>query len=304
MFFSQSIGFLRRHRGLAILLGLFCFWNTVSFAETSPNLKPSLLLLKTYDVNQDVSGWVISEKLDGVRAYWNGQKLMSRNGHVFATPSWFVEGFPNFELDGELWLDRQAFADTVSIVNKQKPHNGWKVITYQVFEVPNQKGGLLERLSVLEKYLQRSANPFIQIIKQVPIQSNLHIQTELKQVLRLGGEGLVLRDPNEPYHTGRSATSLKLKMKQDAECKVIGYSDGKGKYTGQVGALVCDILTGQFIHLAKLSTRVIKVGSGLTDADRKTPPEIGSVITFQYMGLTKNGLPRFPVFLRVRADPL
>ncbi|MEA3405043.1 MAG: DNA ligase [Pseudomonadota bacterium] len=291
---------LRKLTGLAILLGLFCFWSSLSFAAKVASVKPDLLLLKTYQIDQDVNGWVMSEKLDGVRAYWDGKHLISRNGKIFAVPSWFVKDFPSFELDGELWLGRQAFSEVVSIVNQQQPHNGWKMVTYQVFEVPNQKGGLLDRLSILQTYLQNKPNPYIQVIKQIPIQSNQQVRTELTRVLSLGGEGLVLRDPKEIYHTGRSSKDLKLKFKQDAECEVVGYSAGKGKYTGQIGALICEIQTGQLTHLVTQTERVIKVGSGLSDRDRKQPPKIGSVITFQYMGLTNNGLPRFPVFLRVR----
>ena len=281
-------------------LGLFCFFATQASAQVQAPLKPSLLLLKSYDSTQAISGWVMSEKLDGVRAYWNGQQLISRNGKVFAAPSWFLSAFPAFELDGELWLKRQAFADTVSIVNTQTAHKGWQAITYQVFEIPNQAGGLLNRLSVLERYLNQHPTEFIQIIEQTPVKNHLQATRELKRVLALGAEGLVVRDPAALYHAGRSSLAFKYKLKQDAECTVSGYTPGKGKYTNQVGALVCELKADQFAHLTTPVQRQIKVGSGLNDADRKTPPKIGSTITFQYMGLTKNGLPRFPVFLRVR----
>ena len=279
------------------MLGLFGFLASACYAHATSTDKPSLLLLKTYTLNQPVSGWVMSEKLDGVRAYWDGQKLISRNGTVFAVPDWFVADFPPFEIDGELWFKRSAFAEVVSIVNKHQPHKGWNRLTYQIFEVPNQAGGLLQRLGVLEAYLQKNPSRFIKVIPQVPIVSNQQVQAELNRIVQLGGEGVVLRNPNDDYHTGRSASSLKLKLKQDAECKVTGYTQGKGKYFGQVGALVCDIVSGQFTDLTQ-SARTIKVGSGLSDRERKVPPKIGRVITFQYLGLTKNGLPRFPVFLR------
>jgi len=266
--------------------------------------KPDLFLLKSYDENINVTGWLMSEKLDGVRAYWDGKQLMSRQGNVFTTPPWFVEKFPPFELDGELWLGRNQFANTNSIVNTITAGERWRGITYQVFEVPNQSGGLLERLSVLKTYLKDDQSRHIQIIPQISILSNQHLQAELDKVLTLGGEGLVVRSTGELYKTGRLSSALKVKKKMDAECVVKDYTQGKGKYQGEVGALVCELIAEQVVRLfPKLISKeptVIKIGSGLTDRQRKHPPKIGTFITFQYMGLTKTGLPRFPVFLRER----
>ncbi|WP_081696329.1 DNA ligase [Thiomicrorhabdus sp. Kp2] len=267
--------------------------------------KPNLMLLKTYHANEDVTGWLMSEKLDGVRAYWDGKHLISRQGNVFASPKWFTQNFPPFELDGELWLDRGQFEETVSIVRQQNPDNRWKQISYHIFEVPNQSGGLLERLQVLEMFLKDQPNTVIKIIKQTRIKANLDVEKELNRVLSLGGEGLVVRNPEIEYKTGRVTSALKVKQKQDAECIVRGYTKGLGKYTGLVGALKCELMTEQVNRLFPLlkseSRTVIKIGSGLSDAQRAQPPKMGSIVTFQYMGLTKKGLPRFPVFLRERA---
>jgi len=272
--------------------------------------KPSLMLLKTYQPNQDITGWLMSEKLDGVRAYWDGKHLISRQGNVYASPKWFTQNFPPFELDGELWLARGQFQETVSIVRQQTPDNRWKQITYNIFEVPNQKGGLLKRLSILKAFLNHNPNSFIKIINQKTIQSNLEVENKLKQILALGGEGLVVRNPSTAYQTGRLSTALKIKQKQDAECVVKSYTKGQGKFTGLVGAIECELIPEQvtrlFPRLNELNrqnvkkSQIIKVGSGLSDYQRLHPPKIGSVITFQYIGLTKKGLPRFPVFLRER----
>lgn len=287
--------------GLALTLGFFLgFLSMVQADQTTP-LKPNLLLLQTYS-KQPLAGWVMSEKLDGVRAYWDGHQLMSRNGRVFAAPDFFTKGFPSFELDGELWLSRGAFAQTASIVNRQQPHSGWRALTFQVFEVPNQFGDLVARLAILQGYLENNPNEYLKIINQQPIVSSEQVEAELQRVVALGGEGLVVRDPTERYRTGRSSSALKLKVKEDAECRVTDYTEGRGKYRGQVGALMCVIADQQFTHLKGARARTIKVGSGLSDAERRVPPEVGSLVTFQYMGLTKNGLPRFPVFLRVRKE--
>ena len=94
------------------------------------------------------------------------------------------------------------------------------------------------------------------------------------------------------YKTGRSSDLLKLKTYQDTEAEVIGYRPGRGKYQGMVGALVVKTPEG----------KEFAIGSGLTDELRRTPPQIGSIITYRYNGLTKHGLPRFARFLRVRQE--
>jgi len=66
-----------------------------------------------------------------------------------------------------------------------------------------------------------------------------------------------------------------------------------GKYTGLLGALLCQLENGV----------EFKIGTGFSDVLRKNPPVIGSEVTFKYQGMTKYGKPRFPVFLRVRGIP-
>ena len=232
----------------------------------------------------------MSEKLDGVRAYWNGKRLISRNGKEFASPKWFTKDFPPFEIDGELWTARNDFENIISIVNKQTPHDGWRAITYQIFELPHQKGGLVKRLEVLRLWLDKNPNSIIKIIPQTLCKNRQHLQTQLKIIESKKGEGLVIREPSSLYVGKRSSTSLKVKSSKDDECIVTGYKEGKGKFKGLTGALICKWRDGI----------VVNIGSGLSEEERRNPPKIGSEITFKYNGLTRYKKPRFPVFLRVR----
>lgn len=301
-------GFARILPGLFSFAGLFYLSvSMVSSARAVESVmppqpdKPALVLLQNYQGDEPIEGWLMSEKLDGVRAYWNGKRLLSRQGKAFAVPDAFTQNFPPFELDGELWLGRGRFEETVSIVNRQQPHEGWQQLTYQIFEVPNQPGGLLQRLAVLERHLQVFPAPYLRIIQQTPVSGHEQVARRLSEVVAQGGEGLVLRDSAVSYYAGRAQQALKVKQKQDAECVVRDYTPGAGKYHGQVGALVCELLAGSFPAL-KAGQRMIKIGSGLSDQHRLTPLAKGTMVTFQYMGTNQNGLPRFPVFLRVRAD--
>ncbi|MDO7667503.1 MAG: DNA ligase [Pseudomonadota bacterium] len=262
----------------------------ICYSLLSHAQEPDVLLLKTYDESQDVTGWLMSEKLDGMRAIWDGNTLKSRQGNNIVAPQWFLDGLPPFEIDGELWTKRGDFENIISIVRKQTPDNRWQTIIYNIFEVPNQSGGLLARLAVLRNYLAEHSSAFVKIIPQKRVRSSSQLKSDLAKITALGAEGLVVRKPDMPYHSGRSDDDLKLKQYQDAECTVIAYKEGKGKYTRKTGSLQCQLLSGLAFY----------IGSGLSDQQRESPPNIGSVITFKYYGLTKNDIPRFPVFIRVR----
>ncbi len=247
--------------------------------------KPQLLLLKTYS-DQNISGWVMSEKLDGIRAYWNGKKLLSRNGKEIFAPTWFTKDYPPFEIDGELWTKRGDFDNISSIVRDKIPSKYWKDIKHHIFEVPNAKGNLFERLNKVKPY----ENNIIKIIPQIKIINKSHLKEFHKKLEILGAEGVVVRDPKASYINKRTSKALKVKSFQDTECRIIGYTQGKGKYKDKVGAIIC-----------KMENKVIfKIGSGLSDKFRTNPLKIGTIVTFKYQNITKNGKPRFPVYLRIK----
>lgn len=250
-----------------------------------------LLLLSEYK-DQNVSGWLLSEKLDGIRAYWDGKNLLSRGGKILHTTSDFTECFPPFALDGELYTKHNDFENIQSIVTDLLPDkDGWSKIKFHVFDLPNASGGLLERLNVLSKFLEISPCKSIKVIKQTPISDINEANIILNKILKDGGEGIVLRNPSTPYEGTRSKNAIKLKAFKDSECKVIKILNGKGRLNGVMGSILCEDL---------ISKKRFKIGSGFSDKQRKNPPKIGSIVTYKFQNLTKNGLPRFPVFLRIR----
>ncbi|MEA3499262.1 MAG: DNA ligase, partial [Campylobacterota bacterium] len=242
-------------------------------------------LLKTYK-DQNISGWVMSEKLDGIRGYWDGKQLLSRNGKKIYAPAWFTKDYPPFQIDGELWSKQNDFDNISSIVRDKIPSSQWKQIKHYIFEVPNAKGDLFDRLEKVKAY----ENDIIKIIPQIKIKDKKHLDIHFKKLLSQGSEGIVVRDPKVAYINKRTSKALKVKEFKDSECKVIGYTKGKGKYKDKVGAIKCKLPNGiEF-----------KIGSGLSDKLRANPPKIGATITFKYQNLTSKGKPRFPVYLRVR----
>jgi DNA ligase-1 len=253
---------------------------------------PNLLLAHPWDNSADLTGWWMSEKLDGVRAWWDGRKFLSRQGNIYHAPAWFTAGLPSVPLDGELWLDRKAFQRTVSIVRRHHQSEHWRQISFVIFDAPAASGSFEVRQKSLVEMFDQSFLSYARVLEQDRCGGIGHLQTELARVESLGGEGLMLRQPGSQYEVGRSNTLLKIKTFHDAEGRVVEHLPGKGRHAGRLGAVVVILPNGL----------TFSVGTGFTDAQRQNPPPVGSVITYRYQELTDRGVPRFPSFVRVRAD--
>lgn len=254
---------------------------------------PALLLAQNYQQGVDVKQYLISEKFDGVRAFWNGKELISRQGNIINAPVWFTKDLPKIALDGELWLARGEFDNLSGAVRKDKPIDAeWKNISYRIFELPGAKGSFQVRSKRIVQIVQQANLPHLKAVTQFAVENEADLNLRLKQVVARGGEGLMLHRADALYATGRSDALLKLKLLYDAEAKVIGHTAGKGKYVGKLGALVVE--TPQGIRF--------KLGTGFNDAQREDPPKIGSTVTYTYKDITKTGKPKFASFLRVRNE--
>lgn len=256
-------------------------------------LRPAIQLASRYHQDIKLSDYLVSEKLDGVRARWDGNKLISRGGHIINAPQWFISDFPNVVLDGELWIARNAFDEVSAIARRKTPiAKQWRKVAFHVFDLPLSAKPFGQRYRKLSRLFLSSniSSPYIKLIPHKKMTSRDALMSWLDKVVALDGEGLMLHHQDALYQHKRSKQLLKLKKRYDAEAQVIGYVDGKGKYRGKVGALLMRTPNGiEF-----------KLGSGLTDALRENPPVIGSLVTYQYLGKTKTGKPRFASYLRVR----
>ena len=250
-----------------------------------------LLLASEAPRDIDPSGWLVSEKFDGVRACWDGQKLRFRSGLPIAAPAWFTQRLPAVPLDGELWLDRGRFEALSGIVRRQQPDDAsWQSLRFMLFELPGGEGDFTARAGRLRAIAAQVGWSQLVAVEQSVVVSSAALQRRLQQVLRAGGEGLMLHRADAPYHTGRSPALLKLKPAQDAEALVVGHVTGRGRHAGRLGALQVQLPSGiQFL-----------LGTGFSDAERDAPPAPGSWVSFSHRGFTDEGVPRFASFLRVR----
>lgn len=261
---------------------------------SAPNTKiqiPGLSLANVYHGEIGLENYWVSEKFDGVRAFWNGKQLVTRQGNVLHAPEWFINKLPEVSLDGELWAGRGRFEYVSGIVRRQTAMDeSWRGIVYMVFDAPDNNEVFNTRLKQLKKIIHKINKPHIRLIKQYKVTTHENLMNQLDQVVSKGGEGLMLHLGTSLYKSGRNNDLLKVKKYNDTEAVVTAYIPGKGKYTGMMGALEVE-----------MENKIrFKIGSGFTDEERKNPPPIGSFVTFKYYGLTRNGVPRFASFLRIR----
>lgn len=269
---------------------VFLFVLALVFCQNSIAEQFQLMLAKSWNNSIDPTGWWMSEKFDGMRGYWNGKQMLTRTGKPVSLPVDWYSLLPDFTLDGELWLGRGKFAETMAIVGDRKPGPGWADITYLVFDAPSISGTFEQRLAKIDQWLSEKQPRQIRLVEQIRCQNHAHLQRFVDRIEEKDGEGAMLRAAGSLYQAGRSPDLLKVKRFDDTEAKVIAYNPGKGKYHGLTGSLRMQLPNGiQF-----------SLGSGLSDAERRSPPPIGSIVTFKHHGWTSGSKPRFPVFWRVR----
>ncbi len=263
--------------------------------SASQKVKPKIQHGITYQVVADISLYYVSEKLDGVRGYWDGEQLLTRQGNIIHSPSWFTQHWPSFPIDGELWLERDKFQALLSCVSKHSAEENktvscWREVRFMMFDLPKHQGDFNERVNQMQHLLSQVPSPYLAMIKQVKFKKLSALDKKLNEVIADQGEGLMLHLASAHYQIGRNSALMKLKKHQDAEATVIGHTKGKGKYQNQLGAIEVKTMDGI----------IFKIGSGFNDYQRAHPPKIGTIITFKYNGLTNAGIPRFARFWRIK----
>lgn len=254
------------------------------------------MLAKVYHPGIALADYWVSEKYDGVRGFWDGEKLLTRGGERIAAPAWFTAAWPAVPMDGELWAGRGKFQQAVSTVRQQTPDDvAWQSIRLMVFDLPRHGGTFNERIPAIEAHVKALNQSWVQAVPQFKLPSHKALQNLLGKTVREGGEGLMLHRGASLYAGVRSDDLLKMKTHEDTEARVVGHLQGKGKHAGKVGALLVEMpaIDGR-------AAQRFKLGSGLSDEDRASPPPLGSIVTYRYRGFNDSGLPRFATFLRVR----
>jgi DNA ligase 1 len=254
---------------------------------------PALMLAQVYRPGVHLPDYWISEKYDGVRGYWDGQRLLTRGGETVQAPAWFTAGWPSHPMDGELWAGRGRFEDALSTVRQQTPDElAWRDMRYMVFDLPAHPGTFDERITAYQAAVTRLAQPWVVAVEQIRGTTHADLMAQLDEVVTAGAEGLMLHRGDARHRATRSDNLLKVKPFEDAEARVLGHLPGKGRHAGRLGALWVETAGGLRFSL----------GTGFTDAQREQPPPVGTWVTYRFQGLHSSGVPRFASFVRQR-DP-
>lgn len=274
---------------------LIFLWFAFALA-TAPCVRaeaPELALAGVYEEGIALKDYWVSEKLDGVRAYWDGERFWSRGGNEYRAPRWFTEDFPGVPMDGELWMGRGRFAELSGAVRRLvSVDRKWRQIRFMVFDLPDVDQRFSERVRMMETLLVPSPSPFLVMVAQRKAPDREGLMAVLDKVVAEGGEGLMLRRGSSHHSAGRSDDLLKVKRYDDAEAVVVAHLPGRGKYQGMLGS----------IRVERDDGRRFRIGTGFSDNQRRNPPPLGATITYKHYGYTSTGLPRFASFVRVRND--
>lgn len=258
-------------------------------------VKTFTMLGKMYE-DQDINGWYASEKLDGCRGLWmpnfpqeygndpdiEPTGLWSRDGKVIHAPKWWLSHLPPIPLDGELFIQRQAFQQTMSVVRKKTPVVlEWQHVKFMAFDIPMiMEEGLLryrkEQMDIPKIQLhpdfkeqlgfrfvhhiltnKYEENEIFKVVHQEVVTKS-SAQELMDGIVAQKGEGVMLRSPYSKWEQQRSNNLLKMKPFEFMDVEVVGYYYGEGKHYGRMGAL----------EVRDVAGRVFKVGTGFTDEER------------------------------------
>jgi DNA ligase-1 len=257
-------------------------------------MKNSAMLAHTWVPTKiDPKGWLMSEKLDGVRATFSNGIFRTRTGRLINVPRFFKTSLPkHIILDGEIFGGYGTFDKTSGICRKKEPVVAeWKTLSYAIFDVIDFQLSAFERNELLYKNIPKDRT-YHKVLPQIMCKGRSHVRQFLKKIESRGGEGVMLKKGESMYESKRSHSLLKLKSFKDMDVCVIDHTKGTGKNKRKLGAIVCQMPSG----------KRFKCGSGFTDAQRENPPKLGSLITIKYFELTKGKIPRFPTYVGIRAE--
>jgi DNA ligase-1 len=282
---------------MRFLIAFFAAFAIASHAPVVLSETPPLALAGVYEEGVDLDGYWVSEKLDGVRAYWDGEQCWSRGGNIYRAPAWFTQDFPGVdpyvEMDGELWMGRGRFAELSGAVRRLEPEpDSWRNIRFMVFDLPTMEKPFSARVAAMKKLFASPPSPYVSMVEQRRVASHESLMASLDKIVEQGGEGLMLKRGSSLPSAGRSDDLLKVKKYQDAEAKVVAHLPGEGKFEGMLGSIRVQRPDGRQFH----------IGTGFSNAERESPLPIGATVTYKHYGFTSTGLPRFASFLRLRDD--
>jgi DNA ligase-1 len=277
--------------------------------------------------------------------------LWSRYGNPIIAPDWFLDALPKVPLDGELWCGRGNFQLSRSICSGDTPDPRWDQVQYAVYGSPGMieftEPGLIKNASMyceidedclqwvmelgskflvdatfVDEYehfaelLEDNEVAFAHLQRSLPTdeaEALVRLDQMMVDVLDKGGEGLIIRDGNASYLCKRSKSLIKYKPFDDADGTLVGFTAGRRKYKGMIGALILELDNGKRLELSGMNDpeRLFCAGSNINVEPGKDVPNhitssatfvLGQRIGFKYRELSDDGIPKEARYWRERGD--
>lgn len=261
---------------------------------------------------------LVQPKLDGMRCIAvikNGNvKLFSRTQKPINTVPHIVkfleEAFvgQNLVLDGELYNHefKKDFDSLISILKRDSLHPEHTKAQYHIYDMPSAVGGFDDRFKELHDLPTNTVKSFdhanwpVRIVETVQANDMDHLSQIMSEFIELGYEGAMYRNPDSPYEGKRSSGLLKMKTFKDEEFKIVDVEEGSGKLMGKAGAIWC--VTNDPESRKPFKAKMKGSLDSLTDYLINKQKYIGRMLTVKYQDYTPDGIPRFPVGMRVREE--
>lgn len=206
-------------------------------------------------------------------------------------------GISDITLDGELYNHdyKHKFEELTGFIRSEKPKEGYDVVQYHIYDVVMDEK-YEDRYTFLDEFFRNLGSKVTLVPVETLEVTQEQVVSQFKSYLAQGYEGAILRDKSTTYEHKRSYGLQKVKEFEDAEFEIIGVEEGRGSMKGHA-IFVCKT-TGGHDFKAKMKGSMDELVKIFNEGEKY----IGNHLTVQYQGLTKEGIPRFPVGLRVREE--
>lgn len=200
-------------------------------------------------------------------------------------------------LDGELYNHdyHDNFEVISSAIRQSKPTYESKLVQYHVYDTVMDKD-FSKRFTELFSIVLFN-NPLVPVTTRI-VRDEMEMMDSFASFTENGYEGLIIRNKAGKYENKRSYNLQKVKEFDDAEFKIVGVNEGRGKLQGKLGTFTCITKNGD-------SFEVKMTGNEDENTKYLNNKKLweGKMLTVKFQGYTNaNLLPRFPIGLRIRKD--
>lgn len=251
----------------------------------------------------------VQTKLDGVRCLVYREdgvvKLHSYGGdyynveHISETLDSYLPD--DVILDGELYIHGVTLQNILSLV--RRPQEGSEQLEFHCYDITSldREKALLRwvtRKYALDAWYADAQEWYVpDCVVKVPthtVGSHSEVMALHNDFVQQGYEGAIIRMHHGLYRFNyRSPEMLKLKVFDDAEFKIVGWKQGRGKFL-DVPIFRCVCSGGEFDVTPKGTAEDRK------QMLKKADTLVGKLLKVRYFGFSDDGLPKLPVGICIR----